>query len=262
VKPSTVEQRGGKPTVRLVVLHHAGGSSATYHPLARALPAWWDVVLFDLPGRGRRHAQPPLREMSQVVDLVTDELVGYARQQPHVPCALFGHSMGAVVAAEVARRLTERYQPPVWVGVSGRPAPLAYQPTVRWSELSDADLAAVLMSLGGTPERLLREPALYRRFLDVARADLRALDSYLVDPDRTLLSCPLTAFGGLVDPSAPPHSLPAWEQETTGPYRQCFLPGGHFYFLQSGFAALAREVRWELGSALKRARSLGEIITE
>jgi surfactin synthase thioesterase subunit len=242
-----------EPVVRLVVFHHAGGSASAYHPLARALPEDWDVLLVDLPGRGRRHAEPPVRNMDRLLDKM-------ARDVAHVvsgdtPYALFGHSMGAVVASEVGRRLADRYRPPAWVGVSGRPAPLTSAAKMeRWSELSDAQLSTVLTRLGGTPERLREEPELYQWFLRIFRADLEALDSYSVDPGRTMLPCPLSAFGGLTDPSAPPASLPAWEHETTGRYRQCFLPGGHFYFFDA-FAALAREIRHEVHSVLDRVRA-------
>ena len=237
------------PVVRFLVFHHAGGSASAYHPLARALPADWDVLLVDLPGRGRRHAEPAARTMDGLLRTVTED-VAHAISDD-LPYALFGHSMGAVVASEVGRRLTDRYRPPAWVGVSGRPAPLASDAMERWSELSDAQLSAILTRLGGTPDRLREEPELYRWFLRIFRADLEALDSYRVDPGRTMLPCPLSAFGGLTDPSAPPACLPAWEHETADRYRQCFLPGGHFYFLDA-FAALAREIRHEVRSALDR----------
>ena len=238
-------RRVADPALRLVVFHHAGGSASTYHPLARALPADWDVLLFDLPGHGQRYAEPPLRDISALVDATVRDLAPHVAPG-HPPYALFGHSMGAVMAAEVGRRMAEGHRrPPAWVGVSGRPAPPAARPETRWSELSDTQLSAVLLGLGGTPARSREEPELHRRFLRLVRVDLAALDAYTPAPDRIRLPCPLSAFGGLADPSAPPASLPGWEQETSGRYRQCFLPGGHFYFLDA-FAALAWEIRCEV----------------
>ncbi|HEV2637120.1 MAG TPA: alpha/beta fold hydrolase [Actinocrinis sp.] len=239
------------PLVRLFVFHHAGGSASAYHPLAGALPADWEVVLVDLPGHGRRHAEPPVPDMARLVDVVAREVAPHAVAD-QAPYALFGHSMGAVVAAEVGRRLAEGFRPPAWVGVSGRSAPLAERPAALWSELSDAQLSTVLLDLGGIPAWIRGEPDLFERFLRLARADLEALGTCTVDPDRTRLPCPLTAFGGLTDRSAPPSSLPAWKHETAEQYRQCFLPGGHFYFL-GAFPALAGEIRYEVRSALGRA---------
>lgn len=243
----------GDYPLRFIALHHAGGSAAGYHPLARELPADWEVLLLDLPGRGRRYAEAPHREMTGVVDEAT-RLIADQTGRPYV---LFGHSMGAVVAVEVGRRLAVSHSAPAWVGVSGRAAPTAPPPVVpvvpggRLSELADDRLLAVLLSLGGTPRRLLEMPEMRAQFLRVARADLLAVDSYRAAPGRPPLPCPLTVFGGLTDPWAPLDHLPAWQAESRLPLRQCFFPGGHFYFQDDAFARLAREIRTEVRAALR-----------
>lgn len=243
VRPRHVDH----PTLRLIVFHHAGGSAATYHPLAQQLPCEWEVLLHELPGRGGRRTARLHREMDRVVETAVADVAPYADGA----YALFGHSMGAVVATETARRLTQTHGSPVWVGVSGRPAPPFEGHIGQYlSELDDAELFATLLRLGGTPARLGEIPELKELFLRVARADLEAVDSYRPVPGRAPLTCPLTTFGAIADPSAPPDSLPDWAQETASRVRQCLFPGGHFYFLESGFARLAREIRTEANVAL------------
>ncbi|WP_254716813.1 thioesterase II family protein [Actinomadura sp. WMMB 499] len=108
------------PELRLVVFHHAGGSSAAYVPLVRALPGDWELLLLDLPGRGRLHRAPPETDMAALVAAATAEVMAWTGP----PVALFGHSLGAIVAAETARSLRACGVRPSWLGVSGRAAPV------------------------------------------------------------------------------------------------------------------------------------------
>ncbi len=227
------------PALRVIGFHHAGGSAAVYYPLARELPLDWDLVLLDLPGRGKRHAEPLRHSMKELVALALDDV----RPWTGAPYAIFGHSLGAVIAIEVARALEHGAAgaPPAWVGVSGRAAP-SFQAHLRGRlyELDDDALLGELLSMGGTPDRIQDAPAFVEHFLRVARADLRAVDSYAPHPDRRPISSPLTVFGGEADPRAPLHMLAAWSRETTGSLRQKLFPGGHFYFLGDAFTQFAR----------------------
>lgn len=240
-------RRVDDPALRFICFHHAGGAAAGYFPFARRLPADWDVLLHDLPGRGGRHAERPRREMDEVVESAVRDVAPLT----DVPYVLFGHSMGAIVAAETARRLSASFAPPVWVGVSGREAPAAPDlGAARLAGLDDASLLATLLRLGGTPSRISEMPELRDAFLRVVRADLEAVGSYRPGPGRPALPCPVTAFGGLTDPWAPPAGLAGWRHETASYFRQHLFPGGHFYFADSAFAALARKAGTEIRAAL------------
>ena len=238
------------PALRVIGFHHAGGSAAVYYPLSRELPTDWDLVLLDLPGRGKRHAEPLRQSLPELVELIAGEV----RPWTDVPYAIFGHSLGAVIAIEVARALEHgASSPPAWVGVSGRAAP-SFQGHLRGRlyELDDDSLLSELISMGGTPERIQNAPAFVEHFLRVARADLRAVDSYAPHPDRPPISSPVTVFGGDADPRAPKHMLSAWSRETTGQVRQRLFPGGHFYFLGEAFAAFAQQLVEEAALAARR----------
>lgn len=244
IRPRTVRD----PSLRLVVLPHAGGSGNVYYPMTRHLPESWDLLLLDLPGRGRRHASAPLTDMAAMVACVTDDVLACA---DGTPLALFGHSLGAVIASEVARSLEARGTAPVWVGVSGRQA-TSLQPANRVLDpgLSDAELALRLARLGGLPDRLDELPEFRDRFLRLIRADLRALDSYRPAPQRRPLSSPLTAFASTDDVLAPPSGLSAWGRETTGRFRQRVFDGGHFHFMGAAFPAFTEALVTEVHSAV------------
>lgn len=240
IRPRSVDA----PAVRLVVFHHAGGSASAYFPLVRGLPADWDLVLLDLPGRGKRHKSPPLTEMAALVALATEDVLAWAG----APLALFGHSFGAVLASEVARSLPARGVRPAWVGVSGRSAPdhrVAEDHTLP--EFTDSELLRRLTEMGGMPERIDELPEFRDRLIALVRADLRAVASYRPDPGRLPIAAPLTAFVSTDDAWAPLAEIGAWARETTGEFRQRVFSGGHFHFLGESFAtftaALVHEIR-------------------
>ncbi|MGW3354016.1 thioesterase II family protein [Streptomyces bungoensis] len=228
------------PALRLIGFHHAGGSAAVYRPLVHHLPDDWDLLLLDLPGRGRRAGQAPLHAMTDVVATAVADVLPWV---DGTPLALFGHSMGAIVALETARSLEGLDRAPVWTGVSGRVAPRFSRPgETPLSTLDDEALLRVLHGLGGMPERITEAPDFLERFLRVVRADLTAVDHYRPDPFRSPLSSPLTVFGGTQDAWAPPSAMHLWRRETDSRYAQRFFPGGHFYFLGEHFRALTHQL--------------------
>src|SRR6185295_17874531 len=114
------------PSLRVIAFHHAGGSAAMYHAMSAEMPADWELLLLDLPGRGKRYAEEPISSTPALVARVVEDV----RPWLDVPFALFGHSLGAILAAEVGRACEQLGAPPIWVGVSGRVAP-TLQPHAR-----------------------------------------------------------------------------------------------------------------------------------
>lgn len=238
--PFTRPRASHDPELRLFVLHHAGGSATTFFPLARALPQTWEPVLYDLPGHGRRRAEPLLETVEDMVEHLITDLDG----ELETPFALFGHSLGAVVAFETARALTDLGRPPLWLGVSGRSAPgRGTQEPLAVHTVDDDSLLASLNAVGGgMPDRIAEVPEFRDRFLRLVRADLGAVGGYRPDPDRTPLPCAMAAYSGVADPWAPAHGATAWEHETSATCARHTLPGGHFYFVEHGPDRLARSM--------------------
>lgn len=239
-----------KPRCRLIGFHHAGGSASAYYPMARELPDDWALMLLDLPGRGRRHSQPPSPDMTQVVAGAVNDILPWL----DTPILLFGHSLGAIVAIEVARQVQALGHGPAWVGVSGRVPPELHQHSRRHLyDLGDDELLREMFDLGGTPDRISEMPELRDRFLHTVRTDLRAVDSYQPTPNREPLTCPLTVFSGIYDNWAPISWLGSWSRETTGEFRQRLFPGGHFYFMGKAFPAFTRDLVREATGSLTAA---------
>lgn len=219
--PST--EPGAAASARLVCFPHAGGSASFYHPLAQELAGVCEVVAVQYPGRQDRRAELPCTDLEALADLVHDALP----RVPERPLALFGHSMGAVLAYEVARRLQRDGAGPALLIVSGRRAPSTH----RHEEVhrgSDDALLAEVAGLSGTSATLLEDEELRRMILPPLRADYRAIETYRHRPGASL-ACPISVLTGDRDPRVSAAEAEAWRDHTGDGFRLRTLPGGHFY---------------------------------
>ncbi|WP_405630459.1 alpha/beta fold hydrolase [Streptomyces sp. NBC_00016] len=223
------------PDLQLVCFPHAGGSAGFYRPLAAELADHAEVLGVQYPGRQDRYAEPVVTDVHRLADQVAEVLGQGAGDRPR---ALLGHSLGAVVAYEVAARLGD--SAPVALIVSGRPAPSRIRRTTAHQLPEDA-LAEQVMSLGGMDSELLDHPELRSLLLPLIRGDYQASETYRFGGGPAL-HCPVVAFTGDDDPLTPVADARVWAEHTTGAFRLHVLSGGHF-FLNDHWAAVARTVR-------------------
>jgi surfactin synthase thioesterase subunit len=210
----------------LLVLPHAGGSAHTYMQWRAELSP--DVHLFigQYPGRGARFTEP----LPGSLDDLVGPIVAGLPSDTH-DLVVLGHSMGSLVAFEVARALAAAGRPPRAFVASACRAPFLPNPSpVNPARLDDDELVAVVKSRGGTDDGILDEPELRDIVLPSIRADFAIDDDYRHAGDFPMLRCPLTVFGGAADPVVPVATLRRWVEVTDGPTAVEVLPGGHFYF--------------------------------
>jgi len=222
----------GRP--RLFCIPNAGGAASTFAPWRGLATAGVEVCPIQLPGRAERFAEAPHERATVLVDALL-AAIGHEFTGRYV---LFGHSMGAALAYELARRFAVTGTPPVHLVVSGRSAPHLADVCRPLRDLPLDELIAELRTIGGTPEAILRERELMDRLQVLLRADFSVNETYRC-PAGEPLDVPLTVLGGDSDPRAPVASLHAWEALTTGAFDVRVYPGGHF-FLQDRPAELVR----------------------
>lgn len=139
----------------------------------------------------------------------------------------FGHSMGAILAFEVARRLEADGRGPVKLFASGRRGPSVYRnETVHLRD--DAGILAELRRLNGTASSVLSDDELMRAALPSLRADYRAAETYTAAPDATV-SCPISVLTGDDDPKTTIEEAKEWARHTTGSFDVHVFAGGHFF---------------------------------
>lgn len=234
---------------RLFCLPYAGGSARVYRPWRGRLPEEVELCPIELPGHGELIGEPPLATLEGMVRAVTDTVL--ARTGP--PYAIFGHSLGALLAFESARVLQVCGVGPELLFVSGHRAPDRPPREQPIHHLRDREFVASLGALGGTPPEVLDDEQLMRLLMPMLRADFTVADTYRYRPGEPL-RCPIRAFGGLDDPGVRLADLQAWQRHTAHSCRVSVFPGGHF-FLHDARSEVVREV----GSALRAVRAGGDL---
>lgn len=215
----------GSASFRLFCFPAAGGGAAAFRGWADRLPPGILVCPARLPGRESRLAEPPLRHMEPLVTALGEAIADYL----DLPFALFGHSMGAVIAFELARLLRDRGKPaPAALLVSGARAPRFRLGHVPPPEPAPEEFLRELERLEGLPPELRVNQELLRVVLPALQADAALYRGY-VYREAPPLACPIRAYGGTEDPNVTPAQLEVWRQETVGDFRMRLFPGGHFF---------------------------------
>lgn len=208
--------------LNLVCFSYAGGGPNTYRTFPAHLPPEIEVHAVQLPGRAARLTEPTLSSIDTIADAVVPALAPLWTR----PFAFFGHSMGAVVAFEVARRM--RAKGPVHLFASARVAPHRPHPRAPIHALPDRAFVDALRAMQGTPEEVLRDPELMALVAPALRADFKAIESYRCMSAEPL-SCRISAFGGDADPDVTVDDLLAWQDHARDLVLVETVSGGHFY---------------------------------
>jgi medium-chain acyl-[acyl-carrier-protein] hydrolase len=229
--------RPGAP-VRLVCFPHAGGTAAAYLSWSRALEhAPIEVVAAELPGRSSRSGEPPCTDLDRIAGGFADLVAPFGDR----PFALFGHSLGAIVAFEVARRLRDRGRPaPAHLFVSGAFAPqlASAGAPLRFIEGDTVFLEAVAAKYGGVPKIVLEQAELRASLVPALRADLSLTETYAYRAAPPL-DCPIAAYAGASDPIVPADGLAAWREQTAAGFSYRLFDGHHFYLNRARESLLA-----------------------
>ncbi|WP_428966225.1 thioesterase II family protein [Micromonospora fluostatini] len=216
------------PRLRLLCFAHAGGSASFFRTWAPAVPGDVELVAVRYPGREDRILEPPATTMPQLAAPIA-EVVAELRG---VPLVLFGHSMGALVAYEVARRLPARHLTGLFV--SGRAAPGAGG-SEGLATADDDALVDSLTELGHTPAEFLTRPELRDLVLPAYRADCGIVEGYdreWAERAAEALPIPLTVYHGVDDRDVDDRDAAGWASVTRSDFGVRAFPGGHFYLVE------------------------------
>lgn len=194
------------------------------------------------PGRGSRYNETPITELSVLVEKINRAI------QPLVdkPFIFFGHSLGGMVAFELARQLSQQNLPqPQNLFVSACGAPHIPDPYPSIHTLPDSEFIKSLRQLNGIPAEVANHSELMELLLPTLRADFEAIESYKYISNERRLTCPIIAFGGFDDPRISRERLEGWAYHTTASFKSQYFSGGHFFInaaRQSVIASMIAEI--------------------
>ncbi|GLQ87377.1 thioesterase II family protein [Dyella flagellata] len=233
---------------RLICFHHAGGGPSSFREWQRYVAPHTEVWAAAIPGRETRFAERPLYRLDTLAMLLADVM------PLDLPFAFFGHSVGGVVAFEVARQLHERRLPlPQRLFVSACCAPQLCRREKSRASLSDAELLHTLQSYAATSKEVLGHPEYLQMVLSVLRADFNLVDSYAV-PEGCTLRLPITAYAGTADKHITPTRILAWERWALPGFACRSFDGDHFYLNHQRVALIDDLLaRWSHHAAMRFA---------
>lgn len=211
---------------RLFLFPYAGGGPAVFGKWPAALPSTIETWVAHYPGRGSRHNEPSIKQISALVKGLSKAIQPLSDK----PYAFFGHSMGGMVAFELIRQLRKQNLPrPNILFVSACGAPQLPDPHQPIHELPDPELLSALKELNGIPTELLNYPEIMEVLLPVLRADFELVENYCYTPNQPSLDIPIIAYGGLDDSRISKEHLEGWASQTNCGFKSSYFPGDHFF---------------------------------
>jgi myxalamid-type polyketide synthase MxaE and MxaD len=222
--------------LQLFCFPYAGGGASAFKAWGETFSDQVELCLIQMPGREERLSEKLIKDMPQLVDTLAKEITAFSKK----PFAFFGHSMGAIVAYETARRLDSmRVSKPIHLFVSARAAPHLQENTDLLRFLDEQTFVDRLQeNYGAVPEAIRKSPELRKIFLPILRADVELLEKY-EEVSAEPLDCPITAMGGISDPAISRANLEGWQARTSAKFTHHEFPGKHFYIDDEREAVMA-----------------------
>jgi medium-chain acyl-[acyl-carrier-protein] hydrolase len=228
------ETRSPDTAARLFCFAHAGGSAKAFRQWMAASPCDLEVIAVELPGHGDRIEEPFISDIGDLAQAIRSAMAPYLNR----PYALYGHSMGGVVALAVAQLIATDpvISSPFALIVGGCASASSYADGSSWwlpPESSDEELIDWIYRMGGTPPETLADPQLLRLILRMMRADLSLLESWWDSHQVTALPYPVRALAGRQDPVVPASHMMGWRAETASDFSLTLVEGDHFFYPQA-----------------------------
>ena len=215
-------QPNSSATARLFLFPYAGGAPSSFNKWASEFPSHIEVSTVHYPGRGSRYNEPPINELS----ILVEEIKRAIQPELDKPFFFFGHSLGAVLAFELARRINPQ---PQILFVSACGAPHVPNPNRPIHDLPDSEFIKSLQDLNGLPTEVSNNAELMELLLPTLRADFEVIENYKYIPNENQLNCPIIAFGGANDSHVDSFRLNDWAYLTNGSFKTQAFPGNHFF---------------------------------
>ena len=210
--------------INLFCLPFSGGNSYSYRKLEQYTADFINLIVFDLPGHGKRIKEPLLTDITEMAEDVVEQM----KNSLSDPYAIYGHSMGATLGYVVSQKIVQQeMNPPIHLFVSGHQGPSVENKREVLHVLPKEEFIEKVLAYGGIPEMVAQEKDLMDLFVPIMRADFQAVETYTHKPAQPL-NIPITVMIGLDEEVTYEEAL-KWQEVTTQKISLKQFSGGHFF---------------------------------
>lgn len=215
--------------INLFCLPFAGGSKYSYRLYEENLPSFLHLVPLEYPGRGTRLSEPLKEDVDQLVQDLYTQIEDRLEQSPY---AIYGHSMGGLMAYLLTRKIIENGKtPPLHLFITGTPGPAASSRTERKRHLMDKKtFIEEVRSLNGSPDEILQNDELLEYIEPILRADFKVSENYNYLREG-MLNIPMTVITGTSE-NIKQEEILLWQKETQMAVDFRRMPGHHFFIFK------------------------------
>lgn len=221
LRPITTHYRSSN--LQLIAFPHAGAGAGYFRSWAQFIPSYIELIGVQYPGREDRIFDEPVSDIKKLSLEIADDI----QQQEYDQIILFGHSMGAILAYEVACHLQKNGMLIKYLFVSGQTEPTKTRKTLFYRS-TDKELIHEVIRVSETSKEIFENKELREIFLSIIRNDYEAIETYSTETP-TLLSTPITVLLGDDDTEVTYQEAISWSAYTKYRFDIYTFPGEHFF---------------------------------
>lgn len=218
-----------QPDYRVFAFPYSGAGTSIFFQWSQAFSAQnIELVGVQLPGREDRLLDQPIDDLT----VLTEQLAAHIEPLLDKPLVFFGHSLGSLVAFELARALHEKgLSLPQHLIMSAFRSPEQPSRSRALHNLPENELIEELRKYAGTPDEILDTPELMAIFLPALRADFKLHETYVYQ-NKAPLPCSITTLYGNDDHIVPYETMRNWKDKTSACFKEISYEGDHFFLNQ------------------------------
>ena len=220
--------------MRLFCLPYAGGSKQAYAGWKKYadtnMEKKIEIEALEIKGRGERFCEGFYHDFSEAVDDIYALIKDKIQKEDY---AIYGHSMGAVLAYELYYKIAaEQSNAPGHIFFSGRYSPVVQDNMYVSSKMPDDEFISRLLALGGVPDTLPQSKELMEFYLPIIKNDIRVLETYDFRERDEKIQCAATVINGTEDRTDSNGKI-TWSDLCGGQCKSYYLEGNHFFINNS-----------------------------
>ncbi|MEK3791128.1 alpha/beta fold hydrolase [Paenibacillus sp. FSL R7-0204] len=215
-------------TCRIFCLPYAGGMAEIYYPWLNVLPEEFELVAVQYPG----HVPGTGDELYTCLNSLAEEIANEISAFSDKKYIIFGHSMGALIAYEVTKRLAgKKVRQPEHLFIAARTPPNLPVVAPMIHKMSDSEIIQIARAFNALPEEVLQNEDILQMIIPTLKADFEMIGTWKHDHNAPPLNVPLCAFTGMFDSLGVPEQMKEWSNYTSNSFRMITMPEKHYFIL-------------------------------